>query len=301
MNKPPVDLSIIIVNYNTEALTKTCLLSLTKAKQIDDMWEVILVDNGSTDGSTEALQHFINITNDVNKITKFIPSKKNVGFSAGNNIGIKASVGSSVLLLNSDTEVSLGSIQQVYQRLHSDSSIGAATCKLVLPNGSIDPACHRGFPTPWASATYFFALEKLFPHSRLFSQYHMGFKNIDHEHEIDAISGAFFMVKRTTIDTVGLLDESYFMYGEDLDWAYRIRQKGYKILFIPDVYVLHKKKQSGRDNIDPHIKKQTTISFYQTMQLFYRKHYQNIYPFFFTWFILTLLDLRIWITKKGLL
>jgi GT2 family glycosyltransferase len=293
-----VELSIIIVNYNTNELTQACLLSLAHAKQSEDSWEIILVDNGSTDGSGAALARFCQSDPVLKKITTILQNNTNVGFSAGNNLGIKQARGDYLLLLNSDTEVSPGAITIVQKRLFNRKNVGAATCKLVLPDGSIDPACHRGFPTPWAAVTYLLGFEKIFPHSRLFAQYHMGYMNMAIEHCVDAISGAFFMVKRDVVNSVGLLDEAFFMYGEDLDWAYRIRKKQYDILFVPDVSVLHKKKQSGRVNKDRQIRKRTTISFYQTMQLFYRKHYQQLYPFFVTWILLRLLDLRILLVRK---
>jgi GT2 family glycosyltransferase len=301
MSENTIDLSIIIVHFNTEELTEACLSSLVHAKQKSDKWEIILVDNGSTDGSGAVLNRYIQDDSELKKIASFIKSETNIGFSAGNNLGMKQAKGKCILLLNSDTEVPPDAIQTVLGQLQHQVTVGAATCKLVLPGGSIDPACHRGFPTPWAALTYFFGLERLFPHSRLFAQYHMGYKKMNEKHEIDAISGAFFMVKRKVIDDVGLLDESYFMYGEDIDWAYRIHQHGYKILFLPQVSIIHKKKQSGRENLNSAVKLQTTISFYQTMQLFYRKHYQEQYPFLLSWIIVKLLDIKIMFIKKGFL
>ena len=295
MKKNSVDLSIIIVNFNTPILTRQCLDSLLAAKTLSDDWDIIVVDNVSTDGSGTELSEYLKNNQQLSSMSSLIRIEKNVGFSAGNNVGIRKSSGGVVLLLNSDTEVSPHAIQLVYKRLE-ETSAGAATCRLVLPNGSMDPACHRGFPTPWAAITYFLGLEKLFPHSRLFSQYHMGYLNNAKEHPVDAISGAFFMIKREVVNKIGLLDESFFMYGEDIDWAYRIRQQNYSILFIPQAEVLHKKKQSGRSNANKKIQKETTTSFYRTMQLFYIKHYQYKYPMALTWCILRLLDLKIFLS-----
>jgi GT2 family glycosyltransferase len=289
--KRTVELSIIILNFNTSSLTQQCLRSLVNAKGSSDRWEIIVVDNASTDGSPQELVTYIANDPQLRAMTTLIRNERNVGFSAGNNIGINASAGEYVLLLNSDTEVTAGAIQTVLERLAMNTHAGAATAKLMLPNGTLDPACHRGFPHPWAAFTYFSRLEKLFPHSRLFAQYHAGSQDLNQEHEVDAISGAFFMIKREVIERVGLLDEAFFMYGEDLDFAYRIYIAGYSILFIPSVTVLHKKKQSGRASTDKAVKKRTTISFYETMQLFYRKHYQKKYPPFVTWTILRLLDM----------
>lgn len=291
------ELSIIIVNFNTHSLTRECLLSLEQAKTDGDSWEVIVVDNGSERQDVEDLYEFIKEKPKRADFIEILESPSNVGFSAGNNIGMKKAVGACILLLNSDTEVPKNSIQVALQELKKDTSAGVLTTKLVLPRGNIDPACHRGFPTPWAALTYFTGLEKLFPTSPVFSQYHMGYKNMSVVHEIDAPSGAFFLVKREVIEKVGLLDEDYFMYGEDIDWAYRIKQAGYKILYDPNVSVFHKKKQSGRANTNKQVKKRTTMFFYQTMQLFYKKHYQEKYPFIVTWMVSALLDVRVLFVK----
>jgi GT2 family glycosyltransferase len=299
MSNTNSEVSIIIVNYNTEGYTHACLQSILRVMRATDQWEIILVDNGSTDDSKAALWGYVKKNPILKSITKLIESPTNGGFSAGNNLGIKIASGKYILLLNSDTEVMPEAIQTVVNRIAQDPDIGAATCKLILPNGDIDPACHRGFPSPWAALTYFFGFEKVLPRTRLFGQYHMGYKQMDREHDVDAISGAFFMVKRSVIEKVGLLDESYFMYGEDLDWAYRINRAGYKIVYIPQVWVLHRKKQSGRASKDQDLKKKSTVSFYRTMQLFYKKHYQHTYPFFVTWIILRVLDMRIYLIEKG--
>jgi len=279
-----IDVSIIILNYNTKDLVLACLSSLAKAKTPTDHWEVIVVDNASTDGSVEVLKQKKNI--------HIIQNKTNLGFAAGNNFGIKMAKGRYVLLLNSDTEVTKGAIQLVLDFMDTHPKVGVSTCKLVLSDGTIDPACHRGFPTPWAAFTYMIGLEKFFSHSRLFAQYHQGYKDLSVAHEIDSPSGAFFLIRREVIDKVGMLDEDYFMYGEDLDWAYRIKQAGWQIWFNPEATVLHHKKQSGRANVDAQLRRQTQKYFYETMGLFYKKHYSHRYGWLVTQLILLAIKLR---------
>ncbi|MCX8009131.1 MAG: glycosyltransferase family 2 protein [Patescibacteria group bacterium] len=284
-------LSIIIVHFNTPDLLLACLTSLHRAKKDHDLWEVIVVDNGSSDACVKELKKIQRLKM-FQQFVSIIYNKENYGFSKGNNIGITESKGDYILLLNSDTEVQDGAIQKTLA-VFRDSTVGAATCKLILPDGSIDPACHRGFPTPWAACTYFSGLDRMFPFIPVFSQYHQLYKDLSVVHEIDVASGAFFLVRRDVVEHVGLLDESFFMYGEDIDWAYRIKQKGYKILFVPDGIVLHKKKQSGRKSKDSNIRKQSDRSFYETMKLFYKKHYQDKYPRIITRFIFFLIDLKL--------
>ncbi len=281
MNKL-TDLSIIIVSFNTEFFLGECLKSVESADKDGFETEVIVVDNASSDGSIEAIQKLKVKSQNI----KIIQNETNLGFAAANNLGIKKSKGKYVLLLNSDTELGKDSLIKMIKFMDGHPEAGAATARLELASGQMDPACHRGFPTPWAALTYFSGLEKLFPKSRILSQYHEGYKDPDKSHEIDSPSGAFFMVRKTVIEKVGLLDEDYFMYGEDLDWAYRMREAGYQIWFNPEVTVLHRKKQSGRESTDPLLRKKTQQYFFETMKLFYRKHYAKRYGWLVTGFVL---------------
>ncbi len=261
-----VDLSVIILNFNTLAVTRACLASIKRSKLSGYTMEVIVCDNASTDGS-DAM-----VTKEFPEVT-FIQNGKNVGFAAGNNPGIKKSKGRYILLLNSDTEVEADTFTAMIKFMDEHPRAGAATCKLNLPDGSMDPACHRGFPTPWVAFTYVAKLEKLFPKTRAFGEYHQGYKNLHTPHEVDCISGAFFMVRREAVRDVGGLDEDYFMYAEDIDWAYRIKHAGWQIWYCPMVSILHKKKQSGRANILRQRRVVTEIYFHEYNWLFFKKHY----------------------------
>lgn len=277
------ELSIIIVSYNTRELLRACLSSIVRAQEKEDVWEVIVVDNGSSDGSVEEVKS-LNIT--------LIKNEKNVGFAAANNQGIRASTGRYVLTLNSDTEIASGVLSELISYMDGHREAGAITCRVNLANGSLDPACHRGFPTPWASLTYFMGLERLFPSTRLFGQYHQGYKSMGETHDVDCISGAFFLIRRSVIDTTGLLDEKFFMYGEDIDWCFRIRERGPRIVFYPRVSIVHKKHQSGLGHANIGTRRQTKKYFYDAMRLFYAKHYRHRYGFLAYSFILFGIKLR---------
>lgn len=276
--KKLTDLSVVILNFNTLELTRVCLQTLETSKLGSYTMEIIVCDNGSVDGSVDMIQReFPNVT--------LIENKKNLGFAAGNNPGIRRAKGRYILLLNTDTETPPDTLSTMIRFMDEHPKVGASTCKLLLADGTMDPACHRGFPTPWVSFTYLSRLEKLFPHTKLFGEYHQGYKDLSTIHEVDCIVGAFFLVRREVVDQVGLLDEDYFMYGEDIDWAYRIRMAGWTIIYNPTVTILHKKKQSGRANPLQKRRVTTEIYFNTYNWLFYKKHYAAKYPAVLTWIV----------------
>lgn len=287
----PIDLSIVLLNYNTLELTRTCLQTVLASRLDAFTMEVIVCDNGSVDGSPAMIRReFPHVL--------LIENKKNLGFAAGNNLGIRRASGRYMLLLNTDTEVPKDTLATMIRFMDKNPAVGASTCKLLLPDGSMDPACHRGFPTPWASITYLLKLEKMFPRSPLFAQYHQGYKGFTTTHEVDCIVGAFFLARREVVEQVGLLDEDYFMYGEDIDWAYRIRTSGWKIMYNPTVTILHKKKQSGRASSAKKYRNVTEIYFHKYNWLFYTKNYAKKYGPILTFFVNTFYSLRIFFLKK---
>jgi GT2 family glycosyltransferase len=286
-----VDISVIIVNFNTVNLLREYLMSLEKADTKAFYMEIIVVDNGSKDGSNDMVrEEFPHVI--------LVEQGDNLGFAKANNIGMKQAVGRYVLLLNSDTEVNHDTLAVMIAFMDANPRIGLSTCKVLLQDGSMDPASHRGFPTPWASFTYFLGLERIFPHSRFVSQYHQGYKDIHSIHQIDSPSGAFFFLRRSVIERVGLLDEEYFMYGEDLDFAYRIKSAGFEIWFNPTVSTLHKKKQSGRAHNDMLLRKKINHHFYTTMKIFYRRHLEKKYPWIVNFFVYLGIDIKIFISAR---
>lgn len=280
-------LSIIILSFNTKQLLEQCLSSVFASRGFrPDELEVIVVDNHSSDGSAATVI-------DQFPQTTLIHNPKNIGFSAGNNIGIQNAKGEHLLLLNSDAMVEPDTLHEMVKLLKRDNRIGAATCRLELPNGTIDPASHRGFPTPWNAFTYMSGLERLLPRFRWFSGYHRGWEDRSVTHDIDAISGAFFMTRQEVIKNVGMLDEHFFMYGEDIDWCYRIKEAGYRVVYHPAVAAFHHKKQSGRAHPDDmEVRKTTERYFLETMELFYRKHYHKKYPILLTWLVVFVIRIR---------
>jgi len=273
-----IDISIIIVNFNTKKLLKNLLISIQNSETGKYQKEIIVIDNASLDGSAVMVKkHFQTVNLIINKINK--------GYTRANNQGIKKAKGKYLLFLNSDTVLQKNTLLTMIDFLNN-SEYKVATCRIELPSGKIDPSCHRGFPTPWAAFSYFIGLEKLFPKIPLFSQYHQLWKDFGKIHQVDVISGAFFLVKKKVIDEVGVFDESFFMYAEDIDLCYRIREKGYKIAFNPNTKIIHYKKSSGRnkkkDKKGVHkykdIRRKTSEHFFKTMEIFYQKHYSNKYP-----------------------
>jgi GT2 family glycosyltransferase len=285
------DVSIIIVNFNTVGLLRECLMSLEKMDMGKFTAEIIVVDNGSIDGSMDMVKTEY-------PHTIIIQNKENTGFAKANNIGIKKAKGRYILLLNSDTEVNHTTLATMITYMDAHKDVGLSTCKLLLRDGSIDPACHRGEPTPWAAFSYYLKLEKLFPQSPACAQYHQTYKNFSTIHDVDIISGAFFLVRKSVIDAVGSLDEDYFFYGEDMDLCIRIKRAGWRIVYNPTVTILHKKKQSGRANADRARKVKTDIFFYTYNRLFYKKNYDGVYPGVVMAIIYFLFDLRLFFLKR---
>lgn len=286
-----LDLAIIIVNYNTKEFLKKCLGSILSSIDGAISYEVVVVDNNSSDGSVEENQNY-------NSKIKIIKNKENVGFSKANNQGIKVSKESRyVLFLNPDTIIQDWTIEEMIKFMDVHKDAGASTCRLIMPNGKIDDASHRGFPTPWNSFCYFTGLSRVFPRSRILAGYNLGWMDIDKIHEIDALAGAFMLVRREAGEQVKWWDEDYFFYGEDIDFCYMLKQRGWKIYYVPTVSVTHFKGVSG--GIKSVSKEITTASEetrktatgwrFRAMRIFYNKHYKQKYP----WIITQLVNLGI--------
>jgi hypothetical protein len=271
-----LDLSIIIVNYNTRDLLHDCLTSIYHS-QGNFTFNVVVVDNASPDNSgamvTTEFPQAILIANPVNS-----------GFAVANNLGLRqvgfnnegspqADAPGFALLLNPDTILPPTALADMLAFMKAHPEAGAAGPRLVRPDGSLDLACRRAFPTPEVSFYRMVGLSKLFPHSRRFGRYNMTFVDPDELIEVDSVVGAFMLVRREAITQAGLLDETYFMYGEDLDWAYQIKAHGWKIYYNPAVTVTHVKRASSRRS------PKAQVEFYRAMNIFYRKFYAHNTPF----------------------
>lgn len=287
-----LDLEIIILSYNSEFWLKKTLETLFEHYVSNSALKigVTVVDNNSQDHSAEMVQA------DFSQV-KLIELPENVGFAAGNNAALHESKARYCMLLNSDMEItSQSDFDALVQYLDEHEEAAVVTPKITFMNGNIDPGCHRGEPSPWASFTYMSGLSRLFPKSRVFAQYHQTYKVLDTTHTIDACSGACMVVRSAAIEQVGFLDERFFMYAEDLDWCKRFREAGFSIVYIPSVVVIHHKYKSGIRGTSKQIARKTRHHFYDTMLQYYDKHYANQYPGLVRWI------LSIFITiKKGAL
>lgn len=265
------NLTVIILNYNTKELLKKCLQSVL-ASQSGYGIETVVSDNGSMDGSNEMVRsEFPQV--------KLIENKVNLGFSKGNNVAIKQSDSKYILLLNSDTTVESNTFDLSIKYLESHPDVGALGCKVLLPSGELDKAARRNFPNPLNSFLRLFGFKK-------FSNYNIE-GPIDQEMEVDAIMGAYMMVPKSVIDKVGLLDEDFFMYGEDLDWCWRIKEAGYKIIYYPAVQITHHKYGTSKN-----IAFKMINYAHNAMKIFYRKHYAPNNPGLLNWLVYTGIEVR---------
>lgn len=246
------------------------------------MTEIIIVDNGSKDGSVENLKAQISKLKTFNTQFKLIINKKNYGYPRGNNQALKIARGKYILFLNSDTIIKRINFEDIIGYMDKHPGTGALTVKVNLSDGRIDPASHRGFPNIWNAFCYFFALEQLFKNipqlNRIFGGYHLVHLNLNTVHEIDSPTGAFYLTRKQILNNIGGFDETFFMYGEDIDLSYRIKKSGYKIIYYPNYEVTHLKYASGLDKKNGQIKKKVRLHFFSAMEIFYKKHYSGFYP-----------------------
>jgi N-acetylglucosaminyl-diphospho-decaprenol L-rhamnosyltransferase len=265
-----MDLSIVILNYNTLDHLRTCLRALqvegsTSLSGGSVEAEVLVVDNASTDGSDEMVAAEF-------PWVQLIRSPRNGGFAFGNNLALRQCTGANVLLLNPDTLMPPGGLARLLERLNAHPEAGVVGPKLLKPDGSMHLACRRSFPTPSIAFYRLSGLSSLFPHSPRFGRYNLTFVDPDRAIEVDSVCGACLLIRRSVIARVGLLDERFFMYGEDLDWCLRARLTGLTVRYEPEVVVQHQHGAASRKRA-----LRTTYHFFRAMDLFYRKHYIGRY------------------------
>lgn len=309
----PLDLAIVIVNYNTAALLRDCLRSVF-ASTGNLRLAVCVVDNASPDDSADMVRaEFPRV--------QLIANQANVGYPAANNQGLRyfgfadltpqppSSAGKGerlppalrggedtppslagrgvggvglprfALLLNPDTVLPPDALAEMLAFMAAHPPAGAAGPKLVRLDGSLDRACRRSFPTPSTSLYHLTRLDKLFPRSPRFARYDLSYLDPNIVTRVDAIVGAFMLVRREAILGAGLLDETFFMYGEDLDWAKRITDAGWEVWYNPQVTVLHIKEAASRHSY------RARVEFYRALTIFYEKHYRATTPFYLDWLI----------------
>ncbi|MBK9014580.1 MAG: glycosyltransferase [Saprospiraceae bacterium] len=256
-------LTTIIVNYNVRHFLEQCLLSVRKANPNGDFGDVWVVDNASSDDSVQMVRtHFPEV--------KLIANPQNTGFAVANNQAIHASIGKYVLLLNPDTVVREDTLTKCVAFMEAHPEAGGLGVKMVDGSGQFLPESKRGFPSPWVAFCKTFGLAAIFPKSKTFGRYHLGYLDKNETHEVDVLAGAFMLLRRSVLDKIGLLDEAFFMYGEDIDLSYRIVQAGYKNYYFADTTIIHYKGESTKKGSLNYVR-----TFYQAMIIFARKHFHG--------------------------
>lgn len=265
-------LEIIIVSYNSFEWLKKTLNSLKRFYLPYSKYNIIItvVDNASADNTVDFLETEYPQIN-------LIKAGTNLGFSKGNNLALKESKADYIMLLNSDMELTEKSkmIDSLIRHLEDNPETGIITPKLMLGNGQIDPACHRGEPSLLDVFFYFSGFEKLFQKIKFFTKYHMLYKDFSTMHEVDAVTGACMLMKNDILKKIGYFDERFFMYSEDMDLCRRFRLAGYKIIYYPDVEIIHHKYKSGLSSSNSQTKKNISNHFYDSFLLYYDKYYKN--------------------------
>lgn len=273
-------LHVVILNYNRSDLLRACLRSLgeAEARYARRVW---VVDNASTDDSVDLVQgEFPEVD--------LVVSPRNGGFAHGNNLVLKQLVEDTtllqpddyVILLNNDTEVEPQALDRLVAFMEQNATVGAVGPRVLLPDGNLDLACRRSFPTPAVAFYRLSGLAKLFPQSPRFGRYNLLYLPEDQQADVDALVGAALLVRGNVLREVGLLDEAFFMYGEDLDWCYRIKSYGWRIVYYPQAIVRHHKRAASTRRALPSIR-----AFYDAMRIFHRKHYAAETPSLLNWLI----------------
>lgn len=285
------DLTISIVNYNAGEYLIKCLESLSKLQK-EISFDVYVVDNASSDGSAiKAKEKFTNFN--------FILSDVNLGFGKAHNKVLKNAKTPYLLTLNPDSEVPSGTLSYMKKFMEENSDVAISSCKVEKADGSLDIASHRGFPTPKASFYYFILKNDKY--------YHLTDRNMSEDHEVDSVVGAFMFMNRENMEKIGFFDEDYFLYGEDIDLCFRAKEKGFKVMYVPEVKILHVKGVSS--GIKEHSKNESSANsstknlaldyFYKTMKTFYKKHYEKKYPFFINWGVYFGINLKWFLAKRS--
>ena len=259
-------ISIIIVSYNVKDYLMQCIRSIYRSNINKDLYEIIVVDNDSHDGSINLLE------NKFNGIT-IRKNNSNLGFSKAVNIGLKLAQGKYVCILNLDIIIQKDTLEILLNFCESKNNLGAVGPKVINADGSIQHSCKRSFPTPLNAIPRLLGLDKLFPKSKLFGKYNLTYINRNKIHDVDVISGAFMIVPREILENIGGFDERFFMFGEDIDLCYRIKELGYKIYYNPNTEIIHYKGESVKNAPYDMIN-----VFYSAMNLYFKK-YSSKYKF----------------------
>lgn len=287
MHNNILDLSIIIVSWNTKQYLRKCVKSVYR--EIPDIsFEIFVVDNASEDGSSDMVRkEFPHV--------KLVCNEENVGFAKANNQAIEQSRGRYILLLNPDTEIMGNCLGIMFKFMEFHPDVGASGCKFFDGNGQLNHfRSAKKFPTPWTRFFHEISLDRKFPGIKLFGSFSMMDWDRGDEREIDVVSGAFLFIRRDTIEEVGLLDERYFLLAEDIDWCYRTKKKGWKIMFNPDARIIH----HGGKSIDQSKITRVKHAIFSNL-LYFQKHHSRFdsLSFRFLTSLSNLMKLISWIFK----
>lgn len=283
-------LSICIVNWNTRDLLKACLHSIERYPPAEP-YEVLVVDNASTDGSAEMVRTQF-------EWVKLIANSENRGYAGGNNQALTQAQGEFILLLNPDTEIHPETFSKALAFMRHHPEVGAIGAKQVFPDGRIQPSL-RAFPTPLPLLCEVLGLAKLFPKCPVFGAYRYGWFDYDRPIEVDQPMGTFLLVRRAVVAQVGLMDESFPLFFNDVDWCYRIKQAGWKIMFVPSVVITHHGGASTSQ-----VRLEAIRESHRALERFYEKHYRLRLPAPLYWTIIGLIRVGgwlrvIWARRRG--
>jgi len=263
-----VDLSVCIVSFNACDVLRDCLRSLYEHTPPSISLEVIVVDNNSRDQTLSMLS-------DEFPLAKVIANETNLGFSKATNQAMRASSGRYICWLNSDTIVLPNAMPKLIRFMDSNPKAGIVGPKILNADGSFQPQCKRGFPTPLAIFSYYAGLDKLFPNSPFFAQYLLRFLSPDQPHEVVSVSGACLLARRELLESVGYADENIFAFGEDIDWCVRARNSGWEVWYYPEAQIIHLGGKGGSGSMPF----RAIYEYHRSMWVFYRKHLINRYIF----------------------
>ncbi len=260
-------LSIIIVNFNAGAFLRKCIASIY-AETTETSFEIWVVDNNSRDDSVAMVKRDF-------PAVHLIENAQNVGFARANNQAIAQCAGDYILLLNPDTVLLSAALDKMVRFMDENPRVGVAGCKVLNPDGSLQLACRRMIPTPSVAFFRMTGLSRLFPRSTVMARYNLTYLDENEVNEVDAVSGAFLMVRREVLATVGGLDDNFFLYGEELDFCLRVKRAGLTVMYYPNAQIIHYKGECSKSN-----GRKAAFEFHRAMYLFHKKHYAQTSPWF---------------------
>lgn len=258
---PIADLHVVVVTYRVRELLRDCLASLRESRLGGLDLAITVVDNDSNDGSAEMVEACF-------PEVRLVRSE-NLGYPYANNLGFARQDARYHLMLNPDTLLPPSALAETVDFMERNPDVGALGPRLVLADGSLDLACRRGFPTPLSALAKYTGLARVFPRSRRLGSYNLTYLSPDQQADVDSLVGAFILLRREALEQVGGLDQTFFMYGEDLDLCYRLGSAGWRVVYWPDVTVLHYKRASSSQS------DRAGREFFRAMRIFYDKHYAD--------------------------